>query len=226
MSNLILYACIAKGVNILVEYSMRSGNFVAVINRILGKLTQDDQTLTYVYDGHYFCIKVYNFITYLCLTKEEAGRTLPNQFLNEICNLFDPIKNNIGNVGRFGITLKNKMEIYSNVKYEFPEIKKIQETVDETKNIMIKNIEDIMSRGDQLIQLDTVAEDIEIEAKKFKRGARIVKEKVEQWRILKILLIVGCVIVMILCIFVTWYLVCGNLNIQCGRIPTNGTLSG
>lgn len=58
---------------------------------------------------HYFHFKVYNFITYLCLCNEEVGRTIPYTFLDDICNLFDPIKNNVREVGAFGTVLQKKM---------------------------------------------------------------------------------------------------------------------
>jgi hypothetical protein len=51
MSRSILYACIARGPNILVENSLRSGNFFSIVYRILSSLSQDDQQMTYSFQG-------------------------------------------------------------------------------------------------------------------------------------------------------------------------------
>jgi len=194
-----------------------------IIYKILQSLTHDDQMMTYAFEGHNFNIKVYDFITYMCLTKKEVDNTLPRAFLNDICNLFNPIKNNIMKVGKFNIILHNQMKMYSNAKFEFTQISKIQKDVDDAKHIMINNIENVMKRGNQLITLEENAVSIEIEAEKLKIGAEIVKEKVTKWNILRILLSGGCIFIMIIGGLLIWYLTCGGINFQCGRMPINGT---
>lgn len=226
MSHVILYACIAKKNNILVEYSLRSGNFFTIIYKIISSLSQDDQTLTYVFEGHQFNIKVYNFITYLCLTRDDVSRRISYLFLDDICNLFDPIKNDALETGKFGWTLQEKMKIYSNPKYEFSQIEAIQKEVDDVKKIMIQNIENLMKREDDLKILDDATVSIEIEADKFKIGAIKVKENIKKWHILKILMIVGVVIILIIVALALWYAACGGkISFQCEKPPINKTIT-
>ena len=225
MSNVILYACIARESNLLVEYSLRTGNFTTIIYKILKQLSRDDQTMAYAYEKFHFNIKVYNFITYLCLTNESTGRMIPFAFLDDVCNVFDPIQHDALEVGKFGWTLHEKMKQYSNTKFEFQKIAEIRKDVGEVRKIMVDNIEHLMERDEKLKELENVAEVIEEDAKLFRRKVTVVKEQLNKWGIVKKLAICGCVILAILGGFVIWYLACGGFNFQCGRIPSNTTLA-
>lgn len=228
MSNMILYACIAKKSNILVEHSVRSGNFFTIVYKIMGSLEQNDQMMTYAFENHYFNIKVYDNITYLCITTNEIGRKISYSFLNEICNLFDPIKNKMSAVSKFNNTLEAKMKEYSNIKFESTKVKEIQKEVNDVKIIMTENIENLMKRGDELKELEDKAESIEFETNKLKIGAETVKTKMKQYGIIKIILIVACICAVLVGGLIIWYLACDGINVQCKRtvIPQiNGTVT-
>ena len=229
MSNAILYACIAKKSNIHVEHSIRSGNFFTIVYKILGSLGQNDQKMTYTFDKHYFNIKIYDGITYLCITSDEMGRKIPYSFLDEICNLFDPIKNKMSTVSKFNNTLESKMKEYSNIKFEFSKVKEIQKEVNDVKIIMTENIENLMKRGDELKELEDKTESIEFEANKLKIGAETVKTKMQQYGIIKIILIIACVCgVLLVGGLVIWNLACDGINIECRRTtvpPINVTVT-
>ena len=46
----IIYALVARGSNVLAEYSSSTGNFTQITRRILEKIPQQDGKMSYVYD--------------------------------------------------------------------------------------------------------------------------------------------------------------------------------
>ena len=80
----ILYALVARGKNVLAEYTSAQGNFPTVTRVLLSKIPEQDGKMSYVYDSHVFHYIVDNGITFLCMADEGMKRRLTFSFLEEI----------------------------------------------------------------------------------------------------------------------------------------------
>jgi hypothetical protein len=84
----ILYALVARGKNVLAEYTSAQGNFPTVTRVLLSKIPDQDGKMSYVYDSHVFHYVVDNGITFLCMADEGMKRRLTFAFLDEIKRLW------------------------------------------------------------------------------------------------------------------------------------------
>lgn len=84
----ILYALVARGKNVLAEYTSAQGNFPTVTRVLLSKIPEQDGKMSYVYDSHVFHYIVDNGITFLCMADEGMKRRLTFSFLDEIKRLW------------------------------------------------------------------------------------------------------------------------------------------
>lgn len=83
----IIYAVVARGSRVQVEYAATSGNFATIARKILERVESEsgaDARRSYAYDGHVFHILVDEELVFMCMCDEEFGRVLPFQFLGEI----------------------------------------------------------------------------------------------------------------------------------------------
>lgn len=84
----IFYALVARQKTVLAEYIATSGNFPTITRLLLGKITPEDQKMSYVCDQHVFHYIVEDGLTYLCMAEESAKRRIPFQFLEDIKGRF------------------------------------------------------------------------------------------------------------------------------------------
>ena len=80
----ILYALVARGTDVLAEFSGTTGNFQQISRRILEKLPTTDARMSYVYDRHVFHYVIHNRLAFLCMADEGFGRRVPFVFLDEV----------------------------------------------------------------------------------------------------------------------------------------------
>ena len=86
---MIIYALVARGTDILAEFSATTGNFATVTRKILAKLKDpSDKKMSYLYDKHLFHFISRNGLTYLCMAEETFGRRVPFVFLEEVIRRF------------------------------------------------------------------------------------------------------------------------------------------
>lgn len=174
----ILYSVICRGPTILAKYAECVGNFAEVTEQIIPKIKLEDHKLTYSHGNyliHYICE---NRIIYMCISDDVSKfatnlcshvKTLnafPLQqgfersraflFLTEIKKKF------IQTYGltvataiayamntEFSRTLAHEMKHYSESR-EVDAISQVHGQIDELKDIMVKNIENITNRGERL----------------------------------------------------------------------------
>lgn len=85
----ILYALVARGKDVLAEYTSTTGNFPAVTRVLLAKIAPTDTRMSVSYDSYYFHYIVANGCTYLCMADERSRRRLPFLFLEDIRSRFE-----------------------------------------------------------------------------------------------------------------------------------------
>eukprot|EP01103_Thecamoeba_quadrilineata_P016130 TRINITY_DN5311_c0_g1_i1.p1 TRINITY_DN5311_c0_g1~~TRINITY_DN5311_c0_g1_i1.p1 ORF type:complete len:226 (+),score=40.21 TRINITY_DN5311_c0_g1_i1:42-719(+) len=190
----IIYALIARGSNILCEYSTSSGNFHLIAKKLLENISPYEPKKSYAYDHHIFNYLVDDEITYLCMSDEDFGQIVPFSFLNDIQNRFKAAYGNLGKTAApfsmnedFSRILQNQMTYFS-TSQSSTKIQKIKGDVDELKSVMVENIEKVVDRGERIELLVGQTETLQNHAIEFKKQSSILKKKM-WWKNVKLLII-------------------------------------
>lgn len=154
----IIYCLIASETSTtpLVEVSMAEGNFPQIAVKLLSKI-KPNTSISYSYEDKYmFHHHNEQGLTYLCMTDTGFANRTAYTFLFEIKDRFtrkfgDDAKKGIG-LGankEFSDEMKSRI-VYYNTDPNADKLKAARRNIDETKDIMIENIEKILERGDKI----------------------------------------------------------------------------
>ncbi|CAM9551133.1 unnamed protein product [Choristocarpus tenellus] len=105
----IVYALVARGKDVLAEYTATTGNFPTVTRVLLSKIPGNDGKMSYVWDSFVFHYIVENGITYMCLTDEQGRRRVPFAFLEVIKCIFS---------GEYGTVMHTAPAFSMNAEFE------------------------------------------------------------------------------------------------------------
>lgn len=177
----ILYALVSKGKTVLAEYTNASGNFPTITRVLLGKIPEnEDGKMSYVYDNHVFHYIVENRIIYLCMCDETDKRRIPFDFLENIKQLFnetysEQVQTAIAFAfnSEFAPVLMNRMEYFNNPKSDNFTV--INNKIHDVKDVMVKNVEMLLERGEKLELLVDKTDRLHQQAFKFERSSRSLK---------------------------------------------------
>ncbi|XP_065186625.1 vesicle-associated membrane protein 7-like [Sycon ciliatum] len=174
----ILYAVVARKTTVLAKYAGCAGNFSEVTDQVLSNIQPDSARLTYTHGSYLFHYVQEEGLIYLCITDSEFERSKAFSFLNEIKKRFVrqygpraqtalPFAMN----SEFSRVLSGQMRHYSSGK-DVDQMSQVQGQLDELKDIMVKNIDTVASRGERLELLVDKAEDLSHSAMSFKKTSR------------------------------------------------------
>lgn len=142
----IFYALVARGKTVLAEYIATSGNFPTITRLLLGKITSEDQMMSYVCDAHVFHYIVEGGITYLCMTEEHDKRSVAFGFLKQIKEKFQSTYGDRAMKAiafamneDFSRVLKGDME-YFNDNPAGDKMGAVRGQLDKVRGIMVENI--------------------------------------------------------------------------------------
>ncbi|KAI3614357.1 vesicle-associated membrane protein [Moniliophthora roreri] len=129
------------------------------------------------------------------MADDSAGRRMPFAFLAELQRQFldapsssstsDPELPAYGLQGTFGPTIANLMHTY-NTAPSTDEFQRAQHELNQVKDIMVQNVEQILSRGERIELLVDKTDVMAGQATAFRRGARSVRRQM-WWKNKKIL---------------------------------------
>lgn len=207
----IIYAFVARGTTILVEYTAFSGNFATLAIQCLQKCSASpDARFTYSCDRHTFNFLVQGGLTYLCVAEEEGGRQLPFAFLERVQADFSAnygaaaataLTNSLDQA--YGPRLKEHMDYCSAHPEELNKVLQVQKQVEEVKGVMMENIEKVLDRGDRIELLVDKTEELRFQADHFYRSGRNLRRRM-WWNNMKLkLAIVGVVLCIAFIIFLS-----------------------
>jgi vesicle-associated membrane protein 7 len=189
----ILYALVSVGKTVLAEYTNASGNFPTITRVLLGKIPEnEDGKMSYVYDNHVFHYIVDNRMIYLCMCDNEMDtkQRIPYLFLGDIKQRFQSAYGEHAHTAiafafnaEFSPILRQRME-YSNNPYS-DSITSINYKIDDVKDVMVKNVEMLLERGEKLELLVDKTQGLSQSAFKFERQSRHLKTAIF-WRKLKL----------------------------------------
>ncbi|XP_053696141.1 vesicle-associated membrane protein 7 [Sabethes cyaneus] len=210
----ILYSVITRGQTVLAKYAECVGNFAEVTEQIIPKIKLDDHKLTYSHGNyliHYICE---NRIIYMCITDDGFERSRAFMFLTEIKKKF------IQTYGltvataiayamntEFSRTLASEMKHYSESR-NIDAISQVHGQIDELKDIMVKNIENITNRGERLELLVNQTENLRNNSVQFRQTSRNLARTMF-WRSVRMYCLVAAILVFVIYIVVS--MACGGL---------------
>ncbi|PNF25854.1 Vesicle-associated membrane protein 7 [Cryptotermes secundus] len=195
----ILYSVIARGTIVLTKYASCAGNFTEVTEQIMTKIPPHDAKLTYSHGSYLFHYICENRIIYMCITDDEFVRSRAFLYLNEIKRRFQTAYGSRADTAlayamntEFSQVLANEMRYYSESR-EIDTISRVHGELDDLKNIMVKNIDNVAMRGERLELLVNKTENLSVNSVTFRKTSRNLARSMF-WKNVKLYIIIGIVI--------------------------------
>lgn len=198
----------------LAKYAECVGNFAEVTEQIIPKIKLDDHMLTYSHGNyliHYICE---NRIIYMCITDDGFPRSRAFLFLTEVKKKF------IQTYGltvataiafamnsEFSRTLAQDMKHYSESR-DVDAISQVHGQIDELKDIMVKNIENITNRGERLELLVNQTENLRNNSVTFRQTSRNLARTMF-WRSVRMYCLIAAILLFVIYIVIS--MSCGGL---------------
>jgi len=217
----IIYSLVSRGAQVLAEYTSSglTGNFSTVTRVLLKKIPEADGKLSYIYDRYIFHYVVSDGLTYLCMTDKDFTRLVAFQFLAEVQSRFlatygERAKTAIAFAfnADFQRVLQQHMEKFNSQKND--RIAKVQEEISQVKDVMIKNIDKVLERGEKIELLVDKTEVLDQHAFKFKKASTKLKRAM-WWKNAKLTILI--ILVLLGVIYFILALACGGASLPgCG----------
>jgi len=218
----LLTALVARGSIIIAEHQAPGGrDFTHATQTILSKIPPNNSKLTYAWEQYQFHYISEGGFVYLVMANDSAGRKMSFAFLVELQRKFTELPSSssaalsstpaYGLQGTFSPTISSLMHTY-NTSPPVDEVARAQAELNQVKDIMVQNVEQILSRGERIELLVDKTDNMATQATAFRRGARTVRRQM-WWRNSKILALSVLVALFLLYIIVAQF--CGAA-LQCG----------
>ncbi|XP_073999957.1 vesicle-associated membrane protein 7 [Rhodnius prolixus] len=212
----ILYSVVARGTVVLASYATCPGNFFEVTQQILAKIAPEDGKLTLSHNSYLFHYISENGIIYLCITDDVFERARAFMFLSDVKKKFTSMFGMRANTAiayamnnEFSPVLRSKIKIFTETK-DFDSIAKVNSELDELKNIMVRNIDDIASRGENLKLLYEKSENLTATSVSFRTQSRNLQRSLF-WKNVKLYVIIASVSIIVL--YMILAMSCGGLSL-------------
>eukprot|EP01084_Bolivina_argentea_P183229 316220_1 len=218
--DMIIYALVSRGSDVLAEHTERTGNFEQVTRQLLKRIPPENKIMSYVYpkEKYVFHYIVEDGITFLCMADEGFGRMIPFRFLEDVKNKFiasfgDRAKTAIAysfNPDFQGV-IRRLMEAANdprNKTYRSTDSKiyEINEEIESTKNTVLESIEKVLDRGEKIELLVHKSDQLDDQARKFNRHSKKLKNRM-LWKNIKMTLIL--VLVVLVLVYFISAMICG-----------------
>ncbi|KAI0946449.1 hypothetical protein AcW1_009910 [Taiwanofungus camphoratus] len=213
----LIHALVARGSTILAEHQSGQRDFSQATQTILSKIPPNNSKLTYVWEQYLFHYVSEGGFTYLVMADDAAGRRMPFTFLAELQQKFTSLPSAsdttslsavpaYGLQGTFGPTIAQLMHTY-NTAPPADELTRAQSELAQVKDIMVQNVEQILSRGERIELLVDKTDNMASQATAFRRGARTVRRSMwwKNKRVVGLSIVVGLVCRYLRSHHVTWH---------------------
>ncbi|KAH8110181.1 synaptobrevin-domain-containing protein [Phellopilus nigrolimitatus] len=210
----LIHALVARGSVILAEHQAGERDFSQATQTILSKIPPNDSKLTYVWEQYLFHYVSEGGITYLVMADDSAGRRMPFAFLSELQRRFTalpdaasaPTLPAFGLQGTFGPALAALVAEFNTAPPD-DALGRARGELAQVKDIMVQNVEQILSRGERIELLVDKTDVMAGQATAFRRGARTVRRQ-QFWRNQKILMLSVAVVLVLVWIIMAAVLWC------------------
>ena len=178
---------------------------------LLGKISEEDGKMSYIYDQYVFHYIVEDKLIYLAMCDESSKRRIPFAFLDDVKQKFRATYGDKANKAiafsmneEFGKILRKQMEYFNGPSADT--FAQVNHKLDDVKNVMVANIESILERGEKLELLVDKTEQLQQSSFQFMRSSRKLKNAM-WWRRCQIYLLIFFVVALI--IWIITAVVCG-----------------
>ncbi|KAL7304999.1 vesicle-associated membrane protein 7 [Trichogramma pretiosum] len=213
----LLYSVISRGPTVLAKYAACAGNFEEVTEQILAKIPPQNDKMTYSQGPYLFHYIYEDSIIYMCITDDDFPRSRAFLYLNEVKRRFRTMYGDGAQTAlaysmntEFGRVLANEMKHYSESK-DLDTISKVHGELDELKDIMVKNIDNLAMRGERLELLVNKTENLTNNSVTFRKSSRNLARSLF-WKNVKMYVVLGLILIFI--IYVILAISCGGLGLQ------------
>jgi len=211
----LLYSVISRGTTVLARFANFAGNFSEVTEQVLAQIGPDDSKMTYSHGSYLFHYVSEDRIIYLCISDDEFDRSRAFLFLNDVKKRFQiaygghahsalPYAMNT----EFSKILAAQMKHYSEAR-DVDTIASVQGELDELKDVMVKNIDTLASRGERLELLVNKTENLSASSVTFRKTSRNLARSL-CWKNVKITVI--SVVISLVVIYFIISMACGGLS--------------
>ncbi|KAF8306055.1 vesicle-associated membrane protein [Clavulina sp. PMI_390] len=199
MVSSLIHALVSRGSTILAEHSSGKRDFSQAVQTILSKIPPNNSKLTYVWEQYLFHYVSEGGLTFLVMADDSVGRRMPFAFLADLQRKFTTAYSPdiIFDVPAYGLNeyspqIGSLMHEYS-TSPPTDALSQTQNELNQVRDIMVHNVEQILSRGERIDLLVDKTDTLSGQAWAFRRGARDVRRR-EFWknqRILALSIFVG-----------------------------------
>ncbi|KAG9095000.1 hypothetical protein FS749_011337, partial [Ceratobasidium sp. UAMH 11750] len=228
----LIHALVARSNVILAENRTGKRDFSTAVSTILSKIPPNNSKLTYVWEQYLFHYVSEGGLTFLVMADDAAGRRMPFTFLADLQRRFTTAysREQIDDVPAYGLNefspqIGKLIEQY-NTSPPDDALHQAQQDLAQVKDIMVHNVEQILSRGERIELLvdktvrphfhsepildvaytDGTKDNMATQSHAFRRGARAVRRQ-QFWRNQRILALSVFVGLLFLYIFIAQF--CG-----------------
>jgi len=202
----LIHALVARGSVILAEHSDGQRDFSNAVQMILNKIPPNNSKLTYVWEQYLFHYVSEGGLTYMVMADDSVGRRMPFAFLAELQRQFSESYSPeaILDVPAYGLNeFSSRIDGLMNQFSTSPPndvLTQTREEINHVRDIMVQNVEQILSRGERIELLVDKTDNLNNQAWAFRRGARDVRRR-EFWknqRILALSIFVGLLLLYVI----------------------------
>jgi len=211
----ILYCVVSRKTTVLAKYASCVGNFSEISDLVLAKIPAEDGKMTYSHGDYLYHYINRNNIIALAITDDDFERSQAFQFLESVQEKFGrQFGERAQTAIPYAMNTEFSLVICSEMKrYNTPEhpdrISSLREEVDQVKDIMVTNIENIVERGEKLDLLVDKTENLSSNAVRFKTTSRNLARAM-WWKNIKMTL--GVAVAVIVVIYFIVSMSCGGLD--------------
>lgn len=212
----ILYCVISRQNTVLAKYASCVGNFSEISDLVISKIPPGDGKMTYSHGDYLYHYISENNIIYLCITENGFSRGDAFQYLEKIQSKFNKKFGTRAQTAsayslntEFSLVICEEMKKFNNPEQNNPDkISTLREEVDQVKDIMVRNIDELVERGEKLDLLVDKTENLSASAVTFKTASTNLQRKM-WWKNMRLTLGVGVGVLLLLYIIVS--LSCGGM---------------
>lgn len=183
----LIHALVAKGTTVLAEHKAGGRDFSQATQTILSKIPPNNSKLTYAWEQYQFHYISEDGYTYLVMADDSVGRRTSFAFLADLQRKFTAAPSSSSSSsqdeipayslqGSFGPTISALLQTY-NTAPPSDELARAQNELNQVKDIMVQNVEQILSRGERIELLVDKTDVMAGQATAFRRGARSVRRQ-------------------------------------------------
>jgi len=231
----IIAALNSRGNIVLAEYCPPGNNFPQIARKLIEQIpSTPDSKKSYSYESFNFNYIAEGGLTYICMSDQEMGLRVPYAFLFDINNRFKAtFREKLLTAGHmamndtFSRVLRDRTEFFSNDK-NADKINKVKGEIEDAKQIMVKNIDKVLERGERIEMLVSKTDDLHTQSQSFKKKSTQLKRKMccQNAKLCFVIICVISVIVAGIVAIILWKLGVFNIHKDSNGKSTIGSTTG